>query len=230
MRLFLAGQKLFGATALELCLKRGHEIAGVSAPVFASDGKQPDRLRAAAMDRGLPILQAGTLNADTLPAGVDLIIAAHSHDFIGRKTRLKAKLGAIGYHPSLLPVHRGRDAVRWAIKMRDRVTGGSVYWLSDNMDAGDIAAQEHVFISPKDDAESLWREKLFPLGVKLLAKALADLERGVIIAIPQDESLATYEPSLDRPPVFRPDLPQLGAPPIGFTVVKAQPVDLLRTA
>ena len=85
-------------------------------------------------------MPAGMLDKDSLPAGVDLLIAAHSHDFIGRATRRRCAVWAIGYHPSLLPLHRGRDAVRWTVKMRDRVTGGTVYWLSDNIDAGDIDA------------------------------------------------------------------------------------------
>ena len=126
MRVYLCGQKRFGAATLKLLLALGHDCAGVSAPLASSsDPNRPDRLRAAAGDAGIPLMPAGMLSAETLPGGVDLIIAAHSHDFIGRKTRHRAALGAIGYHPSLLPLHRGRDAVRWALKMGDRVTGGT---------------------------------------------------------------------------------------------------------
>lgn len=220
MNIYLCGQKQFGAAALALIQKMGHRVMGVSAPLHASDGKAPDRLRAAAEAGGLPYLPSGRLNAETLPGNVDLILAAHSHDFIGKKTRLKARLGGIGYHPSLLPLYRGRDAVRWQIKLRERVSGGTVYWLSDNMDAGDVAAQRHVFVGPKDTAESLWREKLYPLGLQLIAQVLGDLSRGVIVAIPQDNAAATWFPSMDRPPAFKPDLPQLGAPPAGFTVAR----------
>jgi len=76
-----------------------------------------------------------------LPGGVDLILYAHSHDFIGAATRGKTRLGAMGYHPSLLPLHRGRDAVCWTLRMGDKVAGGSVYWLTDVVDGGPIAAQ-----------------------------------------------------------------------------------------
>ncbi len=121
-----------------------------------------------------------------MPAGVDLIVCAHSHDFVGRKTRLKARLGAIGYHPSLLPRHRGREAVRWAVHMGDAVTGGTVYWLTDSVDAGPIAAQEHVFIVPGEAPERLWREKLAPLGVRLTLRVLQDLAAGRIVSRRQD--------------------------------------------
>lgn len=218
MRIYIAGQKAFGAEVYRMVKARGHEIAGVSSPAFSSSGELPDRLRAEAEKDGARWLEAGRLNVDTMPGGVDLIIAAHSHDFIGRKTRNKAALGGIGYHPSLLPRHKGRDAIRWALHMRDAVTGGTVYWLSENMDGGDIAAQRHVFVAADDTPESLWRMKLAPLGVELLAAVLADLERGRVDRRPQDQQYATWEPSWERPPARRPDLDMIGSMPRGYSV------------
>lgn len=218
MRVFICGQKAFGEAVYRLCKHRGDDVAGVSAPIFGGDGRSADRLRRAALGDGVRVYLAGGLRASVLPEGVDVIIAAHSYDFISAPVRNKSKLGAVGYHPSLLPLHRGRDAVEWAIRMRDRVTGGSVYWLDNGVDTGDIAAQEHVFIHPRDDAQSLWREKLFPLGVVLFSRVLADLDAGVIRRTPQDKKIATWEPSIKRSPLFRPELPQLGAPPVGYRV------------
>jgi methionyl-tRNA formyltransferase len=211
MRVYLCGQKAFGAAAFEAIRHAGHEIVGVSAPMWSErESDRPDRLRACADMSGVPFLPAGMLCADLLPGGTDLIIAAHSHDFIGRETRLRAPIGAIGYHPSLLPRHRGRDAVRWAIRLRDPIAGGTVYWLSNNVDAGDIAAQDWCWVRPDDTADSLWRRELFPMGLRLLSAVLDDLSAGVRVAIPQDEDLATWEPSWSRPPLRRPDLLMLG--------------------
>lgn len=226
MRIFIAGSNAFGAAVFEMARQHGHEIAGVSAPLYASTTATtgeplPDRLRAAAEAAGVAWMPAGTLRAETLPDGVDLIVAAHSRDFIGRKTRLRAVAGAIGFHPSLLPLHRGRDAVRWAVHMGERVTGGSIYRLTDNVDAGPVLAQAHVFIRPDDTAESLWRRELFPLGVRLFERVLGEigsaagagcLEDVLGWGVPQDEALATWEPSWDRAPLRRPDLLLLPGP------------------
>lgn len=57
------------------------------------------------------------------------------------------------------------------------------------------------------------------MGVRLLAETLADLDRGVIVAVDQNEALATWEPSWEREPIFRPELPQIGAV-AGYEVVK----------
>jgi methionyl-tRNA formyltransferase len=214
VRLFIAGQKAFGAAVLEVALARGHEVVGVSSPPLAAGctttGEPlPDRLRDAAARAGVPWMPSGTLSAESLPPRVDLIVAAHSHDFIGRRTRLRAERGAIGYHPSLLPRHRGRDAIRWAIHMGERVTGGSIYRLTDNVDSGPVIAQEHVFIRPGDTAEELWRRELFELGVRLFDRVLTSGWR-IEDEVPQDEALATWEPSWERAPMRRPDLLLIG--------------------
>lgn len=228
MKLYIAGQKYFGREVFRLARRLGHDVVGVSSPAyrdaavrlaFGHGDEPPDRLRADAQDAGVPWLEAGNLRAETLPGGVDLIIAAHSYDFIGRKTRNRARLGAIGYHPSLLPLHRGRDAVRWAIKMRERVTGGTVFWLNDTVDGGPVAAQDYCFIRPDDTPDTLWRRELQPMGLNLIEAVLGDIERGYLVRIPQDPALATWEPALDAPPLYRPDLLMLGGVIPGYTVV-----------
>jgi len=218
MRIFISGQKAFGAAAFDLVAGLGHDIVGVAAPLFASDGKGTDRLRFAAGRADVHCIESQALNADTLPGNVDLIISAHSHAFIGRKTRHKASVGAIGYHPSLLPLHRGRDAVRWTIHMGDPVTGGTVYWLSDNVDCGPIAAQRHCFVRPCDTPKSLWRRELFPIGLRLFEQVLLDLDAGKMVRVPQPRALGSWEPSFERPPVMRPDLLMLGETPAGYRV------------
>ena len=206
MNILIAGQKWFGAEVFRSL----RELPGVTvAAVCAPEG---DKLEGQAGIYRVPVIRK--LKAETMPAGIDLIVAAHSHDFIGEKTRQRARFGGIGYHPSLLPVHRGRDAVRWAVRMRERVTGGSVYRLSNRMDGGDVLAQRHVFIRPDDTAAELWRREIAPLGVELLAQVVAAFAaRGWQHGTAQDEALATWEPSIDRPPAHRPDLLMIGGPP-----------------
>lgn len=205
MNIVLAGQKWFGAEVLRNLMKLENvSVIAVCSPMCE---ERQDRLTTQANIFGIKVIPSGTLRASTMPEKTHLIVAAHSHDFIGQKTRNRAEFGGIGYHPSLLPIHRGRDAVRWAIRMRERVTGGTVYRLSNRMDGGEILAQQHVFIRPDDVAEELWRRELCPLGIKLLTDvvkrfALSGYQHGE----KQDETIATWEPSIDRPPAFRPDL------------------------
>lgn len=213
MKVLLAGTRSFGIAALKAIHNPGHhQVVGVVTP-------QNDRLFDYAYFNGFDVAPS----LDMLSGGgADLIVAAHSHDFISTKQLNRFELGGIGYHPSLLPLHRGKDAVRWTIEKGDKIAGGSAYWLTKNVDGGPIAAQDWCFVRPEWDHSDLWREELFPMGVRLLAQVLDDLEKGLLVAIPQDETLATWEPSWDRPPLHRPDLPAIGPGPQGFTVIASR--------
>ncbi len=191
MKIMLVGQKWLGAQALASLRKAGHEVLAVAAPT------PEDRLWAAALQNSIPAVEVGKrLEAEHVPAGTELIVCAHAHCFISDAARKATRLGAIGYHPSLLPLHRGRDAIEWALRFRERITGGSVYWMDDRADGGPVICQDWCFIRPEDTAEDLWRRDLGPMGVKLLDRAVALIAAGGGQGVPQDEALHTWEPSL----------------------------------
>lgn len=207
MRILLAGQKRFGRDVLELVLTRGWEVAAVSCP-----GDAGDKLHIAALNHRLPVIDAKALCAAIMPRGCDLIVAAHCHSYLSAKTRNLATLWALGYHPSLLPRHRGRDAVEWTIRFGEKIAGGSVFWLNDAVDGGDVSAQESCHVRPGDTALSLWVRDLAPLGLKLFARVFDQIDRGIVVRRPQEPELATWEPALgDVPPLWRPDVPQIGS-------------------
>ncbi len=210
MKVIVAGQKRFGRDVAQLVIDHGWQVLAVSCPVHV--GGELDKLHIVALNNGLPVIPAGQLRAEKVPVGCDLIIAAHCHDFISRKTRNRARLGAVGYHPSLLPLHRGRSAIEWALRMGDSITGGSLYWLNETVDGGPLAAQDHVFIRPGDTARELWARDLAPLGLMLFADLFRRLDQGELPRTPQDHSLATWEPALAGvPPLHRPELEMLCA-------------------
>lgn len=204
MRIALAGQRSFGAAVLSAVREAGHDVAQVFAPL-------DDKLDFFARAAGIPTTER--LTADALPEGLDLIVCAHAHVIVSERALTRTMLGGIGYHPSLLPRHRGRDAVRWTTHMRDPIAGGSVYWLSQKVDGGPLAATDFCHVDPSWTHRDLWSERLFPMGVRLITKVLADLDAGVLVRVPQEEACATWEPSWDRPPADRPDLLQLAAGP-----------------
>ena len=208
-RVYLTGSGAFGravATALE---DHGHTLVGLAVPERGRHGKRDGLTAWADWNTSAPVTTHTLLHPEDVPDGTDVILAAHSHAFVGRRTRARAPY-ALGYHPSLLPLHRGRDAVRWTCRMGDRVTGGSVYHLTDRVDGGPLAAQEHIVIDPTEGPSALWREHLFPLGVRMLTDVV-DLigSGGTVPTVPQDDALATWEPSLDSAPVYRPELFEL---------------------
>jgi methionyl-tRNA formyltransferase len=193
MRITLVGSRHFGVTTLNMLRQHGVEIARV----VVADTE--DRLAAAARAAGIEVVvQADPklVVGSEIPAGTDLIVTAHSHARIGEDALAKARLGGIGYHPSLLPRHRGIAAVEWTIREGDPIAGGTVYHLAERMDAGAIAAQEWCFVKKGETARELWERALAPLGLKLLGEVIdhARTNNG-LPAKPQDEQFATLAPS-----------------------------------
>ena len=198
MKCTLVGSRYFGATVFEALRREGAEINRVVAP--AAD----DRLALVASGAGVPVhvLENPKLvPAHAIPDDTDLVIAAHTHARVSDAALLRSRLRGIGYHPSLLPRHRGIAAVEWTILSGDRIAGGSVYHLADGWDAGAIAAQDWCFVANGETARELWERALAPMGLDLLARVVRHAaEHGVLPSHPQDERFATKAPMI-RPTI-----------------------------
>ena len=101
------------------------------------------------------------------------------------------KLGAVGYHPTLLPKNRGRHPIIWTIALGLKETGSTFFKLTETPDAGDILSQRRVQLNEFVTANSLY-EKLITLGKEQVVELTNQLIEGSVIPIPQDESKATY--------------------------------------
>ena len=128
----------------------------------------------------------------------DLIVLANVTRILKGPEIAEAGLGVLCFHPSVLPRHRGGDAVYWTFKMGDTESGVSWFWVDEGIDTGPVAISEAVPIPADSSPSKLYFETLVPLGVGLFDALLARLEAGDRPSTPQDESRATYEPL--RPP------------------------------
>ena len=150
------------ASGFEVCLITE---PGEHKPIEAADCLG---LRYAVKDRRQP------LRVSDLPWRPDLIVSAHSFRILPGWFIETAHLGAIGYHPSLLPKYPGRDAIKDCLADGARITGGTVYWLTNQIDggpavvAGGARLQERVQVLPGETALGLWKRALAPLGADLL--------------------------------------------------------------
>jgi len=196
MRITLVGSRHFGVTTFNMLRQHDIEIARV----VVADAE--DRLAAAARAAGVEVkVQANSklVAASEIAGDTDLIVTAHSHARISKEALAASRLGGIGYHPSLLPRHRGIAAVEWTVKEGDPIAGGTIYHLADRMDAGAIAAQEWCFVKKGETARELWERALAPLGLKLLGDVIDYAKRhNSLPAKPQDEQFATLAPALPR--------------------------------
>jgi methionyl-tRNA formyltransferase len=196
MKITLVGSRYFGRAVLDLLLQEpGLEIARVAVP--SADDRLAEGARAAGIDIYVHE-DPHIVPLEAIAPGTDLIVTAHSHARVAHDAVASARLGGIGYHPSLLPRHRGMAAVEWTVKEGDSIAGGTVYHLADKLDAGPIAAQDWVFVKKGESARELWERALAPLGLRLLLEVVRHArDEGELPATPQDEQFATRAPRLD---------------------------------
>lgn len=170
MRVGLIGEKWLGEQIFE-SLPSYADVLFVAAP------DADDRLARAAADKGVRLFFYGEAGLSSMACDdrCDLLITAGSCAFVPAALRA-CSAWSIGYHPSLLPLHRGRAAVTDAIRAGDRITGGTVYHLTDQMDGGDVVFQEWCFIRDGETEGDLWRRSLAPMGVDLIGRAVDHLE------------------------------------------------------
>lgn len=105
--------------------------------------------------------------------------------------------GAINVHAALLPRHRGPLPLFWVYHADDRETGVTIHWMSDEADAGDLLMQT-AFPLPRGQSVNVLNERNGEAAGILLGKALACLAGGEAPRLPQDDTLATAAPWIQR--------------------------------
>ncbi len=197
MKCALVGSRFFAASVFEaLRHEEGIEFTSIVAP------SADDRLALAGRAVGMAVhvlANPKMVPGEAIAEGTDLIIAAHTHARVSDDALARSRLGGVGYHPSLLPRHRGIAAVEWTILEGDAIAGGSVYHLADGWDAGAIAAQDWCFVNQGETARELWERALAPMGIALLRQVvqIARLQ-GSVPAKPQDPRFATRAPMIRK--------------------------------
>jgi len=107
------------------------------------------------------------------------------------------KIGSVNLHASLLPRFRGAAPIHWAIISGEKVTGATVFFLNEKVDAGKIIGQRSITIGPMDTTGDVY-ERLKNDGADLLLSCIDDIAEEKVTEQTQDHSLATPAPKLFR--------------------------------
>jgi len=201
MRIALMGQAAFGADVLKGLLAKERQVVGVFCP--PDRGAKLDPLKEAALVAGLPVFQPRRLKdpeayEQMVSLRPDLAVLAFVTDIVPEKVLKVPKLGAICYHPSILPRYRGASAINWAIINGETKTGLTIFWADAGIDTGDMLLQKEVEIGPEETTGEVYFNKLYPLGVEAVLEAVDLVAEGKAPHIPQDHSRATYDPPCDE--------------------------------
>jgi methionyl-tRNA formyltransferase len=162
----------------------------------------PPAAKALTMTLNLPVLQPQKVRRSEELDRIatlrpDLIVVMAYGQILPRALLEMPTLACLNLHASLLPRHRGAAPIQASILAGDRVTGITVMYMAEGLDTGDILVAKSIPIRRRETGGSL-HDRLAEIGPETLGIALGLVLERTAPRIPQDESLATYAPKLDR--------------------------------
>jgi phosphoribosylglycinamide formyltransferase-1 len=120
---------------------------------------------------------------------VDWIVLAGYMRLLGAAFVKRFQNRILNIHPALLPSFKGTHAIRDAFDYGVRYTGVTVHFVSEEMDAGPVIAQEIIPLGPKDTLEKLEKKIhkaehiLYPATLKKLLTQKFKVEGRKVIFI-----------------------------------------------
>jgi methionyl-tRNA formyltransferase len=207
MRVLFIGTGEIGVPVLRWLRESGeHELAGVvtqpDKPVGREQRIEAPPIKAALAGSNLPILQPKRIKADDAIAEIralapDVIVVMAYGQILPRAVLEIPPIACLNLHASLLPKYRGAAPIQAAIVAGDGETGITVMYMDEGLDTGDMLLQKRIEIAPDETAGSL-HDRLAEIAPAALQEALSLLAAGTAPRLPQDSSVATYAPKLER--------------------------------
>lgn len=206
MKLVFMGTPDYAVNTLEALISAGHNVAAV----FAQPDKPVGRkhiitappVKVCAENHGIAVYQPNTLRdgkAEEILREIapDAIVVVAYGKILPKEILNIPKYGCVNGHASLLPKYRGASPIQWCIVCGEKETGVTAMKMDEGMDTGDILKTVKTEIGAEETAEELF-ERLSVITAELLVNTLADLEKGNITPLKQDEAKASYAPIIKK--------------------------------
>ena len=206
MRIIYLGSDAIGTDCLTALANGSHQLVAVvtqpDRPAGRGRKPQPTAIKQLAQRLDLTIYAVQDVNAPPILQEIaklkpDLLVTFAFNQKLGKTLLDLAPQGAINVHPSLLPKYRGAAPVARALLNGESETGLSMIQMSEDLDAGDILAQERLAIDPQHTTGSL-QEYLGQQAALLLVKVLDEIANGTVKYTPQDHTQATGAPKIKK--------------------------------
>ncbi len=205
-RIIFMGTPGFAVPSLSALVDAGFDVAAVVTRPDRPSGRgrrvSPTPVKLAALERGIAVLEPVSVKdegfIERLKALVpDFLVVVAYGKILPRSILQIPSRGCVNVHASLLPKYRGAAPINHAILNGESVTGVSTMLMDAGMDTGPVLLAEEVGINRDDTAEDLGAT-LSKVGAALLVKTIGLMVEGKLKPEEQDESEASYAPSLKK--------------------------------
>ncbi len=210
LRIVFMGTPEFAVASLKALIEGRYNVVGVITAPDKPAGRgyrlQASAVKEYALSQGLPVLQPESLKNEVflnelraLKADVQVVVAFRMLPEAVWKMPPKR---TFNLHASLLPQYRGAAPINWAIINGEKETGITTFFLSHEIDTGEIIFQEKIGIDEGDNAETV-HDKLMMRGSELVIKTIDAIASGSIAPKPQSLFFGAAEELKPAPKIFR---------------------------
>ena len=207
VRILFLGTPEFAATSLKRLIADTHfEIVGVISQPDRPAGRKmqlkPSPVKELALAHGLRVFTPETVNKqefrDEIAAlGAESAAVVAFGQILGQKFLDLFPRGCVNVHGSILPRWRGAAPIQRALMAGDKESGVALQIVVRQLDAGPVLGLRKLSLPEDLDAMTL-HDQLKDLGADLLHVEYMDYLRGNLQPSPQDESLVTIAPKIDK--------------------------------
>jgi methionyl-tRNA formyltransferase len=211
IKIVFFGTPEFAVASLEALLDAGCDIKAVVTAPDKPAGRGHKLLHSEvkeyALSKGLPVLQPVNLKAEEFQSelraiGADLFIVI-AFRMLPQSVWAMPRLGTFNVHGSLLPRYRGAAPINRAIMNGETKTGVSTFFLTHEIDTGDVIGRRETPIAPEDNVGTVY-DRLMRMGADLAVDTVKDIAAGNVKPVAQSELEEELTPC-PAPKIFKED-------------------------
>ena len=134
--------------------------------------------------------------------GPDVVVSVSCPQIFRKPLIDLPRNGILNIHGAILPQYRGVMPSFWMLANGEEKAGVSIYFVNEQIDAGDLCGQRVFDVLPGDTLDGFLRRSK-QISAELLLHVLQEMEQGTIGRTPLDLSAGSYYSWPDREAVKR---------------------------
>jgi len=196
LRIVYMGTPDFAVESLRVLVENDYNVVGVITMPDKPAGRgyklQYSPVKQYALEKGLHLMQPEKLKdpafldeLSTLNADLQIVVAFR---MLPEVVWDMPRFGTFNLHASLLPQYRGAAPINWAVINGDTETGVTTFFLTHEIDTGNIILQEKVAIGETDNAGDI-HDRLMTTGATLVQKTVDLILADKVSPMPQLQNM-----------------------------------------
>ena len=210
LRIVYMGTPDFAVEPLRKLVEGGYNIVGCitmpDKPAGRGHKIQFSPVKEYAIEKNIPLLQPEKLkdedfqsNLKAWNADLQIVVAFR---MLPESVWNMPRLGTFNLHASLLPQYRGAAPINWAVINGEKETGVTTFFLTHDIDTGNIILQEKIKIEESDNVGTV-HDKLMTIGADLVTQTVDKILDGSISTTQQSMLYKSEAELKPAPKIFK---------------------------